>query len=114
MTSFWCLIFFFIGEFFIFSLGSVIYKKYTNTSAKHNNYTNAIDISIIRSCGGDGVVSAGGRGGGGVGSVGSFISFTGSISAAFFVSFRILSLYLFILYPFVLPQHVLGVFCNFF
>ena len=74
MTLFWCLIFFFIGEFFIFSLGSVIYKKYTNTSAKHNNYTNAIDISIIRSCGGDGVVSAGGRGGGGVGSVGSFIA----------------------------------------
>ena len=34
MTSFWWLILFFMGLFFIFSLRSVICKKYTNTNGK--------------------------------------------------------------------------------
>ena len=45
--SFWWLILFFIDEFFIFSLGSAICKKYTNTNGKGRKDTNAIDISII-------------------------------------------------------------------
>ena len=51
MMSFWWLILFFIGLFFIFSLGSVICKKYTNANGKDSKYTNAIDISITGSCG---------------------------------------------------------------
>ena len=43
MTSFWWLILFFIDEFFIFSLTSVICEKYTNTNGKDDKYTNAID-----------------------------------------------------------------------
>ena len=85
---------FFIDEFFIFRLKSVICKKYTNTDGKDCKYTKAIDISIIRSCGG-GVISVGRRNGGrGVGG-GSFIACIGSISATFFSSFRILSFNLF-------------------
>ena len=84
MTSFWWLILFFIDEFFIFRLKSVICKRYTNTDGKDCKYTNAIDISIICSSCGGGDVSAGGRDGGGVGSAGSFIACIGSISATFF------------------------------
>ena len=47
MTSFWCLILFFlIGGFFIFK-ESVISKKYTNTNGKDGKYANSIYISII-------------------------------------------------------------------
>ena len=69
MKSLWWLIFFFIDEFF--RLESVISKKYTNNNGKDSKYTNAIDISIIWSCGG------------GVGDAGSFIAWIGSISATF-------------------------------
>ena len=51
ITSFWWLILFFIDGFFIFSLGTVICKKYTNTNGKDSKHTNAIDISIIWFCG---------------------------------------------------------------
>ena len=37
-----------------FRLVSVICKKYTNTNGKGSKYTNTINISIIRSCGGGG------------------------------------------------------------
>ena len=47
MTSLWWLILFFIGGFFIFSLESVISKKYTNTNGKDGKYTNAKDITMI-------------------------------------------------------------------
>ena len=49
--SFWRLILFFINLLFICSLGSVICKKYVSAYGKDNNYANAIDISITRSCG---------------------------------------------------------------
>ena len=75
--SFWWLILFFIDNFFIFRLKSVICKTYTNTNGKESKHINAIDISIILSCGGGGS-------GGGVGSAGSFIACIGSISATFF------------------------------
>ena len=39
-----------------FRLVSVICKKYTNTNGKGSKYTNTINISIIRSCGGGGGV----------------------------------------------------------
>ena len=80
MTSFWWLILFFIDDF---RLKSVICKKYTNANGKDSKYTNAIDISIIWSCGGsDGkagsfiawIVSGGG----------SFIACIDSIPATFF------------------------------
>ena len=47
MRLFWWLILFFIGLFFIFSPGSVICKKYTNTDGKDRKHTNATDISPI-------------------------------------------------------------------
>ena len=47
MTSFWWLILFFIDEFFIFRLESLIFKKYTNANGKGRKYTNAMYISII-------------------------------------------------------------------
>ena len=47
MASLLWWILFFIDEFFIFRLESVICKKYTNTDGKDCKYTNAIDISII-------------------------------------------------------------------
>ena len=50
MTSFWCLILFFIDWFFICSLGSVICKKYANINGKNGKYTKAIGVSIIWSC----------------------------------------------------------------
>ena len=62
LTSFWWLILFFIDEIFVFRLKSVIFKKYTNTNGKDSKYTNAINISIIWSCGG------------GVGNTGSLIA----------------------------------------
>ena len=76
MMSFWWFILFFIDDFFIFRLISVICKKYPNTNAKDSKHTNAIDISIILSCGG-----AGSRVGGGVGRAGSFIAWIGSFNA---------------------------------
>ena len=51
MASCWWVILFLIDEFFIFSLRSVIYKKYTNANGKDSKYTNVIDISITGSCG---------------------------------------------------------------
>ena len=51
VTSFWWLALFFIDGFFIFSLGSVICKKYTKAKCKDSKNTNSIDISIIWSCG---------------------------------------------------------------
>ena len=109
MTSFWQLILLFIGLFFIFS----ICKKYTNTNDKDQKHANAIDISIIWSCG-----AATGRVGGGVSSagsfiacIGSFIACIGSISATFlFASFRILSFNLFMYFSLLcmLPQDYLG------
>ena len=47
MASLLWWILFFIDEFFIFRLESVVCKKYTNTDGKDRKYTNAIDISII-------------------------------------------------------------------
>ena len=46
MKSFWWLILFFIGLFFIFR-EIPICKKYINTNGKDHKHTNAIDISIV-------------------------------------------------------------------
>ena len=56
MTSFW------FNEFFMDDLSYllVVRKKYTNVHGKDSNFTNAIDINIIGSCG-DAAGSAGGR-----------------------------------------------------
>ena len=45
MKSFWCLILFFIDDFF--RLESVLSKKYTNANGKDSKDTNAINVSII-------------------------------------------------------------------
>ena len=85
MTTFWLLILFFIDEFFIFSLRRVICKKYRNANGKDSNYTNAIDISIIWSCG-DGVANAGSFIACIVSSVGIFIAWI-VIRACSFIAF---------------------------
>ena len=65
----WLLVLFFIDEFF--RLESVICKKYTRTNGKDSKYTNAIDISIIWSCGGC------------VGDTGRFIAYIASSAGSF-------------------------------
>ena len=83
MTLFWWLIFFFIDEFFIFSLKSIICKKYRSANGNKSNYTNDIDTSIIWSCGGS-VGDAGSFIACIVSSAGSFIAWIGNISTTFF------------------------------
>ena len=83
MTLFWWLIFFFIDEFFIFSLKSIICKKYRSANDNNSNYTNDIDTSIIWSCGGS-VGDAGSFIACIVSSAGSFIAWIGNISITFF------------------------------
>ena len=70
-------------QFFIFSLASAICKKYTNTNGNDSKDTNAINISIIWSCGG-GVGNAGNVIAWIASSAGSFIAWIVSISATFF------------------------------
>ena len=71
-----------IHLFFVYSLGSVICKKYTNTNNKYSKYANVIDVSITGSCGG-------GRGGVSAGGLLVFL-------LSFFASFKIFSFNLFI------------------
>ena len=80
MTLFWWLILFFIDR--VFRLKSVICKKYTNFNGKYSNYTNAINISIIWSCGG-GVGNAGSLTAWIVNRAASFIAWTGSRAGSF-------------------------------
>ena len=79
MTSLWWMILFFIGLFFIFR-ESVVCKKYTNANGKYSNYTSAINISIISSCGG-GVSDACSFIAWIASRAGSFIAWIGSISS---------------------------------
>ena len=108
MKSLWWLILCFTCLFF--RLESVVCKKYTNANGMDSNYTNAMDKSIIWSCGGGGVCSAGSFIAC-IGSMaGSFIDCVGSISAFFLHHLKYFpsTCSCIFLCPCVLPQHVLG------
>ena len=97
----WWLILFFVGLLFIFR-ESAVCKKYTNTNGKYASYTNAINRSIIWSCG-SGVSNACCFIAWIVSRASSFTAWISSISATLFASFKVSSFIFFI--TFYLPLH---------
>ena len=118
MTSFWWLILFFIEDFFIFRLESVMCKQYTKTNGNNSKYTNIIDISITGLVVWEGVECTGSPveeevGGVEEGVEGVDLSVGEGVASGLSASFFSFSLFMYVLCDFLPRSCLLGSFATF-